>query len=260
VTDPLPLPPLNPIDAAGLSLVQALSGRSEVFDWALRFLLTVDLAKLGVPVLCAVYAWLAEPAGVRPAQPAGVSPAQPAGENPAARSRRVLGSLAGVILTIAFGRFIQDSMPPRDRPRLTLPPEFFPQSAALPTLGEWSSFPSDHAVLAAALATAAWAFSRRLGLVAALWAALVVCFPRLYFGFHYLTDLLAGAALGVGLTRLIMALPWPEAPLRGFARLQRHAPALLSLAVFLIAYEFITLFATTRRVLGAVKDVVHALG
>jgi undecaprenyl-diphosphatase len=238
------MPPLNPIDAAGLSLVEALSGRSEVFDWALRFLLTVDLAKLGVPVLCAVYAWLA---------------AAP-GEPPAARSRRVLGSLAGVILTIAFGRFIQDSMPPRDRPRLTLPPEFFPQSAALPTLGEWSSFPSDHAVLAAALATAAWAFSRRLGLVAALWAALVVCFPRLYFGFHYLTDLLAGAALGVGLTRLIMALPWPEAPLRGFARLQRHAPALLSLAVFLIAYEFITLFATTRRVLGAVKDVVHALG
>lgn len=238
------MPPLNPIDAAGLSLVQSLSGRSEVFDWALRFLLTVDLAKLGVPVLCAAYAWLA------------CAP----GEAPAARSRRVLGSLAGVILTIAFGRFIQDSMPPRDRPRLTLPPDLFPQSAALPTLGEWSSFPSDHAVLAAALATAAWAFSRRLGLVAALWAALVVCFPRLYFGFHYLTDLLAGAAIGVVLTRLIMALPWPEAPLRGFARLQRHAPAWLSLAVVLIAYEFITLFATTRRVLGAVKDVVHALG
>lgn len=238
------MPPLNPIDAAGLSLVQALSGRSEVFDWALRFLLTVDLAKLGVPVLCAAYAWLARAPG----------------EAPAARSRRVLGSLAGVILTIAFGRFIQDSMPPRDRPRLTLPPDLFPQSAALPTLGEWSSFPSDHAVLAAALATAAWAFSRRLGLVAALWAVLVVCFPRLYFGFHYLTDLLAGAAIGVALTRLIMVLPWPEAPLRGFARLQRHAPALVSLAVVLIAYEFITLFATTRRVLGAVKDVVHALG
>lgn len=90
-------------------------------------------------------------------------------------------------------------------------------------------------------------------------AALVVCFPRLYFGFHYLTDLLAGAALGVGLTRLVIALPWPEAPLRGFARLQRHASALLLLAVFLIAYERITLFATTRGVLGAVKDVVHAL-
>jgi undecaprenyl-diphosphatase len=235
---------LNSIDAAGLSLVQALSGRSEIFDWALRFLLTVDLAKLGVPVLCAVYAWLSRKPG----------------EAPADRSRRVIGSFAGVVLTIAFGRFIQDSMPPRDRPRLTLPPDLFPQSVALPTLGEWSSFPSDHAVLAAALATAAWALDRRIGLVAALWAALVVCFPRLYFGFHYLTDLLAGAALGVALTRLIMALPWPQASIRLHERLRRHAPVALSLAVFLVAYEFITLFATTRRVLGAVKDVMHALG
>lgn len=235
---------LNPIDTAGLSLVHALSGRSEVLDWALRFLLTVDLVKLGVPVLCAAYAWLA----------------QKPNEAPADRSRRVIGSFAGVILTIAFGRFVQDAMPPRDRPRLTLPADYFPQSASLPTLGEWSSLPSDHAVLAAALATAAWAFDRRLGLAAALWAALVVCFPRLYFGFHYLTDLLAGAALGIALTRLVMALPWPEAPLRLHERMLRQAPAAFSLLVFLVAYEFITLFSTTRRVLGAVKDVVHALG
>jgi undecaprenyl-diphosphatase len=242
--EPMAAPALNPIDAAGLALVQSLSGRSEVFDWALRFLLTVDLAKLGVPVLCAVYAWLSQ----RP------------DETSATRSRRVIGSFAGVVLTIAFGRFIQDSLPPRDRPRLALPPELFPQSGTLPTLGEWSSFPSDHAVLSAALATAAWAFNRRLGLVAALWAALVVCFPRLYFGFHYVTDLLAGAAIGVVLTRLIMALPWPQASLRLHERLLNTAPVATSLLVFLVAYEFITLFATTRRVLGAVKDVVHALG
>jgi len=235
---------LNPIDAAGMALVHALSGQSQVFDWALRFLLTVDLAKLGIPVLCAVYAWLSTRQD----------------ESPTDRSRRVIGSFAGVIVTIAFGRFIQDAMPPRDRPRLTLPAEYFPQSAELPTLGEWSSLPSDHAVLAAALATAAWAFDRRLGLVAALWAALVVCFPRLYFGFHYLTDLLAGAALGIALTRLVMALPWPQAPLRLHDRVLRQAPAVFSLLVFLVAYEFITLFATTRRVLGAVKDVMHALG
>lgn len=244
MTDPLPLPPLNPIDAAGLALVNALSGRSEVFDWALRFLLTVDMAKLGIPVLCATYAWLARKPG----------------EAPALRSRRVIGSLAGVVIAIAFGRFIQDSMPPRDRPRLTLPADLFPQSASLPTLGEWSSLPSDHAVLAAALATAAWAFDRRLGLLAGAWAALVVCFPRLYFGFHYLTDLLAGAALGVALTRLVMALPWPDSALNLHARARRHAPVLTSLLVFLVAYEFITLFATTRRVLGAVKDVAGALG
>ena len=34
-------------------------------------------------------------------------------------------------------------------------------------------------------------FFESLGLPAALWVAMVTLFPRLYFGYHYLTDLLA---------------------------------------------------------------------
>jgi hypothetical protein len=88
----------------------------------------------------------------------------------------------------------------------------------------------------------------------------VIAFPRLYFGYHYVTDLLGGAVLGFVLTRLVMAQPFPQPALLAFGRVQRQAPVLLSLVVFAIAYEFISLFATTRRVLGAVKDVVDALG
>ena len=235
---------LNPVDRAGLWLVLSLAHRSDVFDWALRFVLTVDFVKLGVPVFLALYAWLA----VRP------------DEAPDRRSRRVLGSFLGVVIAIGIGRGVQDGMPPRDRPRIGLPEVHFPSIGDLPNLAEWSSFPSDHAVLAAALATAARRRPRRLGLASALWGALVVAFPRLYFGYHYLTDLMAGGVLGFLLTRLVMAMPWPHASLDAFGRLQRHAPVLLSLLVFAVAYEFISLFATTRRVLGAVKDVVNALG
>lgn len=235
---------LNAVDRAGLSLVLSLAHRSEVFDWALRFVLTVDFVKLGVPVLLVLYAWLA----VREDEPAE------------RRTRRVLGSLVGVIIAIGIGRLVQDGLPPRARPRVGLPEVAFPSIGDLPNLAEWSSFPSDHAALAAALATAAWAFSWRLGLASAFWGVFVIAFPRLYFGYHYVTDLLGGAVLGFVLTRLVMALPFPQPALLAFGRVQRQAPVLLSLVVFAIAYEFISLFATMRRVLGAVKDVVDALG
>jgi len=235
---------LNLLDAAGLHLVQALAHNSEALDWLLRFLLTVNLVKLGVPVLLALYAWLAPQAA----------------EPPEARTRRVAGSFLGVVLAIAAGRALQDGLPPRSRPRIGLPDFAFPPLEGMPDLAEWSSMPSDHAVLAAALATAAWAWSWRLGLPAALWVAVVTLFPRLYFGYHYLTDLLAGALFGVVVTRLAMALPMPAPLLELLARARQEAPALLTLAFFLVAYEFVTLFETTRRVLGAVRDVAHALG
>ena len=235
---------LNPLDAAGLHLVQALAHRSEALDWALRFLLTVNLVKLGVPVLLALYAWFAWRAD----------------EPPAARTRRVAGSFLGVVLAIGIGRALQDGLPPRPRPRLSLPDFAFPPLEGMPDLVEWSSMPSDHAVLAAALATAAWAYSWRLGLTAAIWVAAVTLFPRLYFGYHYLTDLLVGAAFGATVTTLTMALPMPAALLGTLAKARRQAPALLTLGFFLVAYEFVTLFETTRRVLGAMRDVAHARG
>lgn len=57
------------------------------------------------------------------------------------------------------------------------------------------SFPSDHAVMAGAVATGLWFVSRRLGIVAAI-AAVLMAFARVYIGAHYPQDVLAGLALG----------------------------------------------------------------
>lgn len=57
------------------------------------------------------------------------------------------------------------------------------------------SFPSDHAVMAGAVAAAVFLVSRRLGLLAAV-AAVVMAFARVYIAAHYPKDVLAG--LGVG--------------------------------------------------------------
>lgn len=59
------------------------------------------------------------------------------------------------------------------------------------------SFPSDHAAFAFAVATVLLLTSRRLG-VPALFFAAVVAFARVFVGEHYPTDVVAGALVGAG--------------------------------------------------------------
>jgi len=63
------------------------------------------------------------------------------------------------------------------------------------------SFPSDHAVMSAAVAAGILVTDRRLG-VLALGAALLMAFARVYVGAHYPVDVLAGLAFGAAVTVL----------------------------------------------------------
>jgi membrane-associated phospholipid phosphatase len=65
------------------------------------------------------------------------------------------------------------------------------------------SFPSDHAVMAGAVAGGLWLVSRRLGAIATV-AALVMAFARVYIAAHYPWDVIAGLVLGA----LVGLLGW----------------------------------------------------
>jgi membrane-associated phospholipid phosphatase len=67
------------------------------------------------------------------------------------------------------------------------------------------SFPSDHAVIAGALAAGILFFSRGLGLLAAV-LALTVAFARVYAGVHYPGDVIAGLVLGTLIATAIALL------------------------------------------------------
>jgi membrane-associated phospholipid phosphatase len=65
------------------------------------------------------------------------------------------------------------------------------------------SFPSDHAVMAGAVAAGLWLVDRRLGIAASI-AALLMAFARVYVAAHYPHDVVAGLAFGA----LVVLVGW----------------------------------------------------
>ena len=65
------------------------------------------------------------------------------------------------------------------------------------------SFPSDHAVMAGAVAAGLWLVDRRLGVAASI-AALLMAFARVYVAAHYPHDVVVGLAFGA----LVVLVGW----------------------------------------------------
>jgi membrane-associated phospholipid phosphatase len=75
--------------------------------------------------------------------------------------------------------------------------------------GEYASFPSGHTQYAFVLATLWCLYWPKMRWVAMLWAP-IVAFERLYSEKHFLSDVLAGAAIGVVTTLFIVKLLGPN--------------------------------------------------
>jgi undecaprenyl-diphosphatase len=108
------------------------------------------------------------------------------------------------------------------------------------------SFPSTHAAVFFSLCVPLWMRSRWLGAAAGVWTLLVICLPLLYLGFHWASDVVAGAVFGVVLVlmlrRPIGATGLPDRVVRFSAT---HPPAFYAIA-WLFALQFASLFGDVR--------------
>jgi undecaprenyl-diphosphatase len=161
---------------------------------------------------------------------------------------------------LAAARIIQNLWTYRPRPlhneQLAL---VLPHGVSVDTLREWSSFPSDSSALGFALALTIWRVSRPLGSVCFLWATFVVALPRVYTGFHYPSDILGGALIGLvaawACTRLGPARLVEDTILRA----ERAWPAVFYSVSFLALFQLATLFEDRRRIARGLNQAAASL-
>ena len=164
--------------------------------------------------------------------------------------RDVVVALAAAIITAILSRGLQVGLPFHLRPLHT--PGIgvhVPVGVDPAILNTFSSFPSDHAMLFFALSVPIWWRSRWLGAAAMLWTVLLIALPRVYLGYHFPSDVIAGAVLGVivmvVLCRLISRMRLPD---RVVALSKTHPAAFYAVA-FLVTFELAWLFADVRHFL-----------
>ncbi len=116
----------------------------------------------------------------------------------AASGWAALATLLAVAANQPIGRLVHEARPYAAHPDVL----------RLADLTTDFSFPSDHAVMAGAVAAGLLLVNRRLGVVAAV-AAAAMAVARVYIAAHYPWDVLAGLALGAGVALAGWALARP---------------------------------------------------
>ena len=162
----------------------------------------------------------------------------------------LISAIVGCLLGVIVARTIAFLLPFRERPlhnpALHLA---WPQVVPAQTLISWSSFPSDHAALFFGLAAGFFFISLSAGALAMAWALVGVAFARMYLGFHYPSDILGGAVVGVATTLLANVARFRPAIAEPVLRWEADRPRCFYAGMF----TFVFLFGTD---FGSVSEIV----
>ena len=166
-----------------------------------------------------------------------------------------MATLLGLLLAMLLSRVLVHELPYRVRPLYNKELHFVAPIAdwrtkEIASFSDLNSMPSDTATLVFALVTGMLLVSRRLGLLALVYAVVFVCLPRIYTGVHNPTDVLAGALLGAS-SVLLITRPWPLARLAApvLAWSNRH-PGVFYAWLFLLTFQVSTMFDDIRTLLS----------
>lgn len=235
---------VNRFDAFVLEALKSWAGHSYIIDSAVAFLASSELLKGAVFISVLWWYWFrgGDAAVVR-------------------RTREHLScTLIAGIVAIVVARALALLLPFRVRPRFESSLDFSTAKNVGTYFVDWSSFPSDHAVLFAALAVGFGFVSLRLGVLAFIYMLIVIVFPRMYLGYHYPTDILVGLAIGIVIgygfntTRFRR---WLAGPIMQW---EQHAPSSFYVMMFIVSFQVATMFTSLRTIaLGAVHFAERVL-
>ncbi len=231
---------IKAIDHGIMGFLSGYANKSIVFDQFVMWVLSLPTFKLLPMVACLCYLWfLKDPTGK-------------------ARMGAAL-AVASAALSLLLGRLLQNWGPERPRPLHSGDPDFVaPYGVSNQALENWSSFPSDHACLTFAMASAVLYVSRPLGLFCMAWATFVVCLPRIYGGFHYFSDVAGGAIIGVAAFYVLYGFKAVSTKLLSCAEYfeTRHRALFYALS-FVMAYQIVTMFNDIRAPLDSLTRYLN---
>ncbi len=226
------------MDTEILLFLNGFVGQSHYFDNGVKMLENPILKALPF-VLALVYFWFKED------------------DAQADRRRMVLTTIIVSMVAIAVGLLMATILPDRLRPLHDPDIQILmPQGHTDEILKGWSSMPSDHAVYFAAMCTFLVWMSRPIGLFFSVYAFLFVLLPRVYFGWHWPTDILVGALIGITVS-LMLARPvlWMIKRAHLVGQMLR-LPQFSYPALIFVAFQMATMFESLRDLLG---DLVRAV-
>lgn len=221
---------MNSFDSSIVSFFNDFAQRWHALDESMVFLSESSLVKGGLFLALLWWLWFRKPA-----------------DGPGRRDY-VLSTLVTCVAAVLIARLLAVSLPFRERPMVASAQHFvLPYGSDADALGGWSAFPSDHAVLFFALAMGLYQAHRPFGIAAFLYAAFVICLPRIYLGLHWPTDILAGAALGAGVAWLGARQAVRDGIGRPALRWLDRYPSPFYAAMFLVTFEIMNLFGDVRE-------------
>ena len=226
------------MDLSVFTFINGFAGNSELIDQTIDHIAFNNLFKGTIPVLVFWFLWASKR------------------EDIAARRIRLMAILPTAIIAIFVGRMLALQLPFRVRPVHNPEVPFStPAGKFVPALSDWSSFPSDHAVMFFSIAVAFLWVSRPAAILLILHAIFVISFPRVYLGLHWPSDILAGAAVGVLLAWVLMPTLIRFFHWIRIERLLHYEQFMLPLLV-LITMEIANMFSTARFFLNAVAKAL----
>lgn len=214
------------------------------FDNIIAFGQSNAIFKSGLVIALLIWAWSSRPRSAAIDQPL------------------VTTIVIGALAAIAVGRLAQLLLPMRLRPMHDPDINFvLPYGTSTQPLDGWSSFPSDHAVYFAALAMGIYIFDKRLGILAAIWGLVVVCLPRVYLGYHYPSDVLAGWLLGTVVMIAVVRSRSAGLAADALLKVKNSAPGVFYTLGFLFVWQMGVMFDDVRHagsmVSHAVDHILH---
>jgi undecaprenyl-diphosphatase len=235
---------MNAVDFPVMHWLNSLVGVSVHFDEAILWLYGVNYVKGAIVVSIFWWYWFRK---------TDATTAQLTRE-------RVLSTLCAAIVAIVMARILSVSLPFRLRPRFEPALHFILPVGATPNdMVNWSGFPSDHAVMFAALAGGLWFISRRMGVLAMLYTIFVISFPRVYLGVHYPMDIIAGVILGTVIS-CCFNLAVVRRHIAGPAlRWEGTSPGAFYVALFLLSFEFSTMFDSLQKLALSAVNLISRL-